>query len=110
MESARVHIIREWNHEYEHTYASGKHLLWGKEPEGFVKTIVRKVRADSLSLLDLGCGEGRHCAYLASLGFQIVGLDISRIALRKALELRDSCKVAFEIVLGDCLHLPFTPP
>jgi len=73
---------------------------------------VRKVRADSkglesLSVLDLGCGEGRHCAYLASLGFQIVGLDISRVALRKALELRDSSKVGFEIVLGVCLHLTF---
>lgn len=32
-------------------------------------------------VLDLGCGAGRHLAYLASRGFQVVGLDVSDTAL-----------------------------
>ena len=35
-------------------------------------------------LLELGCGAGRDCTYLASLGMQTVGIDFSRKALVKA--------------------------
>jgi SAM-dependent methyltransferase len=35
-------------------------------------------------LLELGCGAGRDCTYLANLGLQAVGLDFSRKALLKA--------------------------
>ncbi len=42
--------------------------------EYLVKTHTRKV-------LDLGCGLGRHLLYLASKGFEVVGLDVSETAL-----------------------------
>jgi ubiquinone/menaquinone biosynthesis C-methylase UbiE len=32
-------------------------------------------------VLDLGCGAGRHLVYLASKGFEVVGLDVSDTAL-----------------------------
>jgi len=35
-------------------------------------------------VLDLGCGTGRHCVLLARNGFEIVGVDISKNALRMA--------------------------
>jgi len=38
------------------------------------------------SVLDLGCGTGRHCVYLAKKGFDVVGVDVSRSALKMANE------------------------
>jgi len=35
----------------------------------------------SQSVLDLGCGAGRHVVYLASLGFQVIASDISQTGL-----------------------------
>jgi len=37
-------------------------------------------------VLDLGCGTGRHCVYLAKNGFDVVGVDVSESALRMANE------------------------
>jgi len=35
-------------------------------------------------VLDLGCGAGRHCVLLASSSFEVVGIDISKYALKIA--------------------------
>jgi len=35
-------------------------------------------------VLDLGCGAGRHCVYLAKNNFDVVGVDVSWSALRMA--------------------------
>jgi tRNA/tmRNA/rRNA uracil-C5-methylase (TrmA/RlmC/RlmD family) len=37
-------------------------------------------------VLDLGCGVGRHCVYLAKNGFDVVGVDVSESAPRMAQE------------------------
>lgn len=36
------------------------------------------------SVLDLGCGPGRHCLALAKMGFDVCGIDTSRYLLNKA--------------------------
>ena len=58
---------------------------------GFYAPIARTLRetAKSLglsgSMLDVGCGEGYYCAYLAQqLGMELTGLDISKEAVRCA--------------------------
>ena len=35
-------------------------------------------------VLDMGCGAGRHCILLAGSGFEVVGIDISKYALKMA--------------------------
>jgi ubiquinone/menaquinone biosynthesis C-methylase UbiE len=35
-------------------------------------------------VLDLGCGAGRHCILLAGSGFDVVGMDVSKHALKMA--------------------------
>src|SRR5436309_7946359 len=36
------------------------------------------------TLLDLGCGTGSDCLFLARQGLQVIGMDYSRVALRRA--------------------------
>jgi SAM-dependent methyltransferase len=36
--------------------------------------------------LDLGCGRGRNTLYLASLGYEVVAVDISKIAILQLIE------------------------
>lgn len=43
-------------------------------------------RCNVKSVLDLGCGAGRHCVYLAKNGFDAIGVEISESALRMANE------------------------
>ncbi|RLE56273.1 MAG: hypothetical protein DRJ40_05780 [Thermoprotei archaeon] len=44
-----------------------------------------ELRSES-RVLDLGCGYGRHVTYLAKMGCGVVGLDLSKYLLAKALE------------------------
>ena len=44
--------------------------------------VLKKHRAKRV--LDLGCGAGRHCILLTGSGFEVVGIDISKYALKMA--------------------------
>lgn len=56
-----------------------------QEAAGFVEALMRRGHLRSgASVLDLGCGTGRHAKYLASRGFDVTGLDLSDESLRRA--------------------------
>ena len=56
-----------------------------KKPARFVVDAIPIFkRCDFKRILDLGCGVGRHCVYLADKGFNVVGIDVSRSALMMA--------------------------
>ena len=50
----------------------------------FLKQVLEE--APTRSVIDLGCGTGEHCRFLAEEGFQAVGLDRSESMLAKAQE------------------------
>jgi SAM-dependent methyltransferase len=58
------------------------------------------------TVLDLGCGEGRHARPLARRGHTVVGLDLSPHLLSSA---RGSPAGVTGWVRGDMRHLPFRP-
>lgn len=55
------------------------------EAAGFIDTLVRRLdpSADA-RVLDLGCGTGRHARHLASMGYDITGLDLSATSIAAA--------------------------
>jgi Methylase involved in ubiquinone/menaquinone biosynthesis len=55
-------------------------------------------------VLDVACGTGRHTVALSTLGFDVVGLDISLNLLR----ITKNCGAA-TLVRGDMRFLPFKP-
>lgn len=46
--------------------------------------LVNELGSKSGSVLDVGCGQGRHLVPLAKAGYQVTGVDLSRPLLRRA--------------------------
>ncbi len=56
----------------------------------YVHRLVQKFHPDATSLLDLGCGTGRHAELFCTKGYTVHGIDISegmlKIAAQRALQ------------------------
>lgn len=76
-----------YDERYQAVYRQHADLWESDQPNQSLQGILR-VRPELLrgKLVDLGCGEGRDSLYLASLGAQVLGVDISRAALDKGRE------------------------
>ena len=82
---------------------------WLRKPVPFVVdalSIFRKSGAHQF--LDLGCGMGRNSIYLAKQGFDVIGIDISKSALRKTKSWSEIEGITNVTVLcASMTHLPF---
>ena len=58
-------------------------------------------------VLDIGCGPGRHCTFLARRGFRVAGMDNSPSAIRKAQEACASGQIPFDGRVCDMSALPW---
>jgi tellurite methyltransferase len=57
--------------------------IFGKRPAEFLADNYHFLKANS-KVLDVGMGEGRNAVFLARMGFDVTGTDISSVAVRKA--------------------------
>jgi len=88
-----------WNERY-----ARPEYLYGTEPNAFLAEHCSALRGPVLSLSE---GEGRNAVFLASRGLEVVGVDVSRVALAKAKELATSRGVEIRTVQADLAT--FTP-
>jgi cyclopropane fatty-acyl-phospholipid synthase-like methyltransferase len=75
------------------------------EPPGELTELIDKGKLEPGRVLDIGCGTGTSVVFLASRGFEASGLDISRVAIRKA-----KSKAARHDVSCRFYRLDFTDP
>jgi len=61
----------------------------------------------TLSILDLGCGTGRHSIELAKRGYRVTGVDLSESQLQRAREKAKEHGVRVEFLQGDARNLSF---
>ena len=55
-----------------------------------IKVLSKKINTKKLKVLDIGCGAGTICFYLANKGHDVTGIDISQKAIN---ECRVSAKI-----------------
>lgn len=66
---------------YHHLYAGRNE----NEAAAFIDELLNEIQPQpSSSMLDLGCGTGRHSKYLSTKGFDVTGLDIAGSSIQKA--------------------------
>jgi 2-polyprenyl-3-methyl-5-hydroxy-6-metoxy-1,4-benzoquinol methylase len=59
--------------------------FWGIGPAKLVRAVTSYFPTlEKVRVLDIGCGEGKNAYYLASLGAQVRGLDVSQLAIKHA--------------------------
>lgn len=58
------------------------------------------------TLLDVGCGDGRHCFALANLGLMVSGLDCSLAQLVRASHRNEALEAGVTLLQGDMRGLP----
>lgn len=77
METDRI----KWNRRFE-----SQESYLGNRPSPFLASEIDRIKrlAPGNVALDVACGEGRNCVFLAQHGFRVTGLDISDIGLTKA--------------------------
>lgn len=82
-----------WNQRY-----AGDEYVYGEEPNTFLTEHARQLEGPVLSLAE---GEGRNAVYLASLGLQVHGVDMSDVGLAKAQALAKARGVEIQTEVAD---------
>ena len=82
-----------WNKRY-----ANRDYLYGTEPNSFLAENYRLLSSPVLSLSE---GEGRNAVFLATRGLEVVGVDISAVALEKAQRLAEACGVEIKTLVAD---------
>jgi SAM-dependent methyltransferase len=68
----------------------------------FVHSLLRKFAPEAVSLLDLGCGTGRHDRILTEMGYQVTGIDLAEEMLEIARASREGLpENSLRFVRGD---------
>ena len=67
--------------DWDKRYASVENL-WATKPNRFLVSEVADLTPGSA--LDLACGEGQNAIWLATLGWEVTGVDYSEVAIAKA--------------------------
>jgi 2-polyprenyl-3-methyl-5-hydroxy-6-metoxy-1,4-benzoquinol methylase len=74
--------------------------------EAEVNWIIKRLALkEPASVIDFGCGTGRHSKAFAKLGFQAVGVDFSEVAINHAKN--DGCSKGVSFYKGDCRSINF---
>ncbi|MDI6780641.1 MAG: class I SAM-dependent methyltransferase [bacterium] len=75
--------IRQWEKEWDEFYAGARDIIWhpSESVVRFIDSTIKKKGKKVERILDIGCGNGRHIAYLAKEGFHACGIDISQKSL-----------------------------
>jgi ribosomal protein L11 methylase PrmA len=67
-------------------YRTGEHGWEVESPNPYTLEFLKEVRSQipARTMLDIGCGEGRHCVAASRLGFRATGVDYEPMALQRA--------------------------
>jgi tellurite methyltransferase len=73
--------------------------IYGKEPTAFLKQKIHTLKRGKA--LVLAMGEGRNAVYLAQNGFDVTGMDISEVGIKKCQKLAEEKGATVKTVVAD---------
>lgn len=88
---------------YDQGYARCNQF-WGLEPGRLVRRMLADSSPTGQLILDAGCGDGKNSLWLASRGARVIGLDVSRMAIDRAISHDAQRSVAW--LVADAAALP----
>lgn len=88
--------------QYEKCY-EGEEYYWGLEPASFLDELLRAANRKTkvISVLDIGCGEGKDAVYMAQQGCDVTAFDITESGIRKTKLLAEKRGVNIDAFVAD---------
>lgn len=91
---------RDWDQHY-----STEELPWDTgEPDPHLVELVEQGVIQPGRALEVGCGTGTNSIWLSSHGFDVHGVDVSRLAIEKAEAKRRAAQASVRLSVLDFLH------
>jgi SAM-dependent methyltransferase len=87
--------------DWDRRYAAVENL-WATRPNRFL--VAEAAEISPGRALDLACGEGQNAIWLASLGWDVTGVDYSEVAIAKANARAERDGVAVEFASADLVE------
>jgi len=93
---------RAWNDSYREGC-----LPWDTgRPSSELQRVVTQHAIHPCRALEIGCGTGTNCVWLAQQGFTVTGVDVAPLAIEKAKHRAEQADVQAEFHAADVLALP----
>lgn len=88
--------------QYEKFYDTDDYY-WGVEPAAFLDDLLALIEKDAsnVSVLDIGCGEGKDAVYMAQKGCHVTAFDITQSGIRKTKMLAENRGVDIRAFVAD---------
>ena len=93
--------------DWDQRYASHDEGLWSGRANGAL--VAELAGRPPGRALDVGCGEGADAIWLARAGWQVTGVDVSKVALERAAAGAREAAVTVEWVCADIVTLRLSP-
>ena len=92
----------DWNDRYR-----DGDLPWDTgRPSSELQEVLARNAIQPCRALEIGCGTGTNCVWLAQQGFESTGVDLSPLAVERAVHRAAAAGVGAQFVVADVLHLP----
>lgn len=71
----------------------------------FIQAAILKLNNPNAKVLDVGCGNGNNSRQIASLGFEVMGIDISQVTIDEANRLNEYPNLSFKSIAAEELSI-----
>jgi SAM-dependent methyltransferase len=94
------------HHDWNESYRDG-FLPWDTgRPSTELQRVVTETAIQPCRALEIGCGTGTNCVWLAQQGFTVTGVDVAPLAIEQAKERAQAAGLPAEFLTADVLALP----
>lgn len=103
--------MNDWQRFFEHHAASYMQNVFTRNTVAEVDFMIEVMDLKSgISVLDVGCGTGRHSVELATRGYRVTGVDLSPHMLAEAQKAADAAGVQIELLQADATQFRAAKP